>query len=415
MGADAGARAALVEELGRPPLMPSACAPKSPSELEAELEILRQSIRPWASILTAGVTISVLLSGSGSPAYVLACGSSLLLLHSFRVPRWGRAALLLLAIAAIIPCMAYVIAHGEPGAGPLYGMVVFTVVFHTRRLEVVVATAVALIVLGGAYEGWTILVSGAQAFGFLLVVPSALMFAFSYSWRKSVLSEHERAKLGRTLTNQNRTLRRALLVLDQLGAAEERDRIAREIHDRLGHNLTSTHVYLEAARRHLGPGNDKALLAITGALEATSLGLREVRECVQHLRESNDALPLAERCRRTIERFALHEKVELLIDGDETTVARQLHEVLLRCLQESLTNVARHSEADHVVVRLYSNSSRLELLVQDDGQGCGDLREGFGLQGMRERVLDLGGHVEIQTSAGSGFSVRVCFPRNGTP
>lgn len=377
---------------------------------EAELEILRRSVSPWAGILIVAVTVSVLASGSGIATYVALCGISIFLLHVFRLPAWVRVVLLLVAIGSVVPSMVDALAEGEPGVGPLYGIVVFSLVFHTRSLNLIVVSATLIIVSGGAYEAWTTASEGRQAFGFLLLVPSALVFAFSYSWRRSVLSERERARLGERLRQQNRTLRRAVDILDQLGAAEERDRIAREIHDRLGHNLTSIHVYVEAAQRQLEPQQHIAQQALEGALQATSLGLREVRECVQHLRESNDALPLTERCRRTIERFPLRDSVDLQVSDSAIDATPQVQEVLLRCLQEGLTNIARHSNATLIVVEVVRDASSLRLEIQDNGVGCESIREGFGLLGMRERVFALGGDVSLVSSPNKGFRVSVSFP-----
>lgn len=378
-----------------------------------DAEILRLKARRWAMVLIAVATTAILLKGHATPGWVLACGTSTMALHAFPLPRWARLSGLMLSSISIVPVMYY--GHTEGGAlcASMYATVVFTTVLYAPTV-VAVAIAIAVsITLGSSTSAWA---GHAPLLGrFGLLFPSVLMFAFCLSWRRSALSEHARAQLSRRLTHQNHMLRQALDVLDELGAAHERARIARELHDRVGHCLTSIHVYLEAAGRHLRGGNDAARHAISRALGATSSALAEVRECVEELRASASAVPLSERIRRMIDRYAHRHKVDLVVQGDQRPLPRLTQEVIARCLQESLTNAARHSEADQIRVRLSYSEDRVELSVRDDGRGCEMVREGFGLTGMRERVSDTGGRLTIDTSPGAGFEVRVAFGLEGAP
>jgi two-component system NarL family sensor kinase len=204
----------------------------------------------------------------------------------------------------------------------------------------------------------------------------------------------------------------------QLGAVEERNRLAREIHDTLAQGLTATTLQLESADALLDTGSsaERAREPLRRALSLTQSNLEEARRSVLDLR----AAPLEGR--------SLSEGLQALVNGWETETGvpvrfqavngsrplpPRVEVALYRICQEALTNVARHAEARRVTVRLVATPEQVQLTIEDDGLGldASDTAEDrHGLVGMNERARMLGGALDLSTSPGAGTRVRVTVP-----
>jgi two-component system NarL family sensor kinase len=204
----------------------------------------------------------------------------------------------------------------------------------------------------------------------------------------------------------------------QLGAVEERNRLAREIHDTIAQGLTATTLQLESADALLdiGSSTERAREPLRRALSLTQSNLEEARRSVLDLR----AAPLEGR--------SLSEALQALVNGWETETGvpvrfqavngsrplpPRVEVALYRICQEALTNVARHAEARRVTVRLVATPEQVQLTIEDDGLGfdASDTAEDrHGLVGMNERARMLGGALDLSTSPGAGTHVRVTVP-----
>ena len=198
----------------------------------------------------------------------------------------------------------------------------------------------------------------------------------------------------------------------QLAAANERNRLAREIHDTLGHYLTVIHVQLEAARAIIGAEPERGLLAINRAQALAKDGLTAVRQSVKALREDSRVEGIAEQLASLVDAV----RDETFMATFQTTgaprpvtaaVALALHRTAL----EALTNVRKHAAATIVDIALaFRPDGRVHLRVHDDGRGSSRLDGGFGLTGIRERAEQLGGSVAFHTAAGQGFTLDMELP-----
>lgn len=220
-------------------------------------------------------------------------------------------------------------------------------------------------------------------------------------------------RLAVELSGANRKLREYAAQVEALATSAERNRVAREIHDSLGHYLTGINIQLEAARAIFESERERALDGMLKAQMLTQEGLAEVRRSVAALRGSPvesrtlaEALSaLAEECRTAgIE-------TDFTIDGEPRELSPQNELTLYRAAQEGLTNVRRHARAAHARLALdYREEGRVRLSIQDDGVGGEESAGGFGLLGVRERAQLLGGEVRIRTAAGQGFTLELEFP-----
>ena len=198
----------------------------------------------------------------------------------------------------------------------------------------------------------------------------------------------------------------------QLAAANERNRMAREIHDTLGHYLTVIHIQLEAARAVLAADADRGMLAVTRAQALAKDGLTAVRQSVKALREDAQVEGVAGQLASLVESardeaFAAGFKVKGTPRPVSAAVALALHRTTL----EALTNVRKHADAARVEIELdFSQRDQVRLRVHDDGQGAAGMEGGFGLQGIRERAEQLAGRATFQTSPGTGFTLQLELP-----
>jgi signal transduction histidine kinase len=202
-----------------------------------------------------------------------------------------------------------------------------------------------------------------------------------------------------------------------LSAAAERGRLARDIHDSLGHHLSAVAVQLEKAEafRHLDAAS--ADRAVADARAAARQALREVRGSVAALRDDEPPAPLSAMLAGLVRQAGPGEpQVTMTVTGDEAELGTAARTVLFRAAQEALTNVRRHSGARHVSVSVTVDDREARLVVADDGQGfdpaAGGLaaRGGFGLLGMRERAALAGGRAEVDSRPGAGTTVTVTVP-----
>lgn len=203
--------------------------------------------------------------------------------------------------------------------------------------------------------------------------------------------------------------------------AEERARIAREMHDVVAHSVSVMVVQAGAATQVVERDPARAREALESIRTTGTEALAEMRRLVAVLRGPDDlgelepqpgtaAIPeLVEQTREGGLR------VELSVEGLPTGLPPGVDLAAYRIVQEALSNVRRHAGASVVCVRLRHGAGRLEIEVRDDGPGAADVRPGHGLVGMRERVGLYGGSLDVHTEPGCGFTVTAVLPVPGSP
>ncbi len=219
-------------------------------------------------------------------------------------------------------------------------------------------------------------------------------------------------RLAAELSEANSQLRRYAVQAEELATARERNRLAREIHDSLGHYLTVVNVQLEAAQALLSTDPGRALEPLQKAQRLTRDGLADIRRSVAALRASPlEDRPLPEALERLVESCREAGLVSALVTrGEPRSLPPQVELTLFRAAQEALTNVRKHARASRCDVGLEYRPGGVCLSVEDNGVGVEDRGQGFGIQGVRERAQLLGGEVRIQTAMGRGFRLEVDIP-----
>jgi signal transduction histidine kinase len=233
-----------------------------------------------------------------------------------------------------------------------------------------------------------------------LILPMMLLYSYclglvgSTEWRNR-----------RELARVNAELKATQQLQAESARLAERLHIARELHDAIGHHLAALSINLQLAS-HLATG--EAAAPVREAHLVTRTLLADVREVVSALREESaiDLRAAIETLVSGVKRPIIH-----LATSDELkdTDPLQAH-TLFRCAQELITNAVRHARARNLWLTLERGAEGISLRARDDGQGALELQPGNGLRGLRERVEEFGGHLQIQTQLGAGFSAEIFLP-----
>ncbi len=191
--------------------------------------------------------------------------------------------------------------------------------------------------------------------------------------------------------------------------ADERNRLARELHDSLGHNLLACSIQLRnaEAQQHRDPAATTRAIELAG--RAVAEALADARLSVDNIRADGDGFSLQRALPELVKRAAPSSMtVDVDIQGDHRSLDQLAQITLYRVAQEGLTNIVRHSNADAASIRTTVTDSSAVLQISDDGDGF-DIASApgtaSGLQSIRERMSRIGGHVEVRTEKGEGTTL----------
>lgn len=216
------------------------------------------------------------------------------------------------------------------------------------------------------------------------------------------------------LQQAHRELQTYAAQVEELSALRERTRVARDLHDTLGHALSAITVQLEAVRRvnRRDPGAVDPMLVETQALARQAM--QELRQYLTGLRAEGELVSQLEALARET---AARNGWQLELQLAQVPLTEQGRQTLLQIAREALTNVERHAGARSVAIQLRCEGAQVLLSVADDGRGftpAGSPSGHFGLQGMAERLAELGGELRVESSPGHGSRVTATLSGEGS-
>lgn len=291
----------------------------------------------------------------------------------------------------VLPALAQAIFHLRAWQSAIVGLYLFGI-----------SIAVWAVTNGwnGAIEATT---SYATAFAFTVV--------FAVITRQAIVSREREAKLRAEVEAANQQLREHAAQTADLATTRERNRVAREIHDGVGHYLTVVKTQLDAAAALMPSQPDRALEAVTKAAKLAGDALDDVRRSVGTLRTDAARPPLPQALRELTQEAGL--PVTVRVEGAVRALPPGIEHALFRSAQEGLTNIRKHAEASAAEVALaFRPEGKVTLAVTDNGRGVQPASGGggFGLVGIRERIEVLGGRVESGNRSAGGFALTIEVP-----
>ncbi|GAB3605221.1 sensor histidine kinase [Conyzicola nivalis] len=248
------------------------------------------------------------------------------------------------------------------------------------------------------------------------VVIEAISLAGSFAigfWITRI--SEESAERARLIDELRETQAQLEAVSRDAGAMGERERLAREIHDTIAQDLTGLVLLAQRTRRELVSGSPTVGETVDLLEDSARTALAETRSLVA----ASAPVALAEggiraALDRLASRFGRETGIVVGVVGETPPLDRDTEVVLLRCAQEGLANVRKHSAASNATLELTVDETSVTLIVRDDGDGFDPALEndGFGLSGMRDRLTLVGGTLAIASSPGVGTSLTATLPRS---
>ncbi len=373
-----------------------------------------------ALVVLVAVELSVATGGGpgaaplNTKAYLLGAVLVLPVLLRYRYPRFELLACSVLLLAY------YAFDRRDISPAPLLSVPIYDAAVAGFLLAAIVIPAIYMVI--GLFvvelsQHWTLVTLINNFLPSIVVLALAIMLGDAVRSRRALAAETaERLRVA----HEEREAEAARRV------AEERLRIARDLHDTVAHSMATITVQAGSALHVLGDRDDKVRGALTAIRETSKHALGEMRATLGHLRQGGtdggipvtpgglDRLPAL---RDAV--AAAGAPVTIAVDGDQRPLPPAIDEVAYRILQESLTNVLRHAgPAARATVRLCYEPTALGISVVDDGTGtaaaAGDgVGDGHGLTGMAERAAAVGGRVTAGPRGDGGFEVSATLPLTG--
>lgn len=217
--------------------------------------------------------------------------------------------------------------------------------------------------------------------------------------------------LNKIIEEQNGTLVQYAKQIETLTLVEERNRMARDLHDTLGHSFISYILGLDAVSYLIDSNPTDAKKKIEELREYATENLDQIRETIHEIGTETD-ITLTNNFSVIIDEFIeyTNTKVDFKVVGEEYILPHSMRIALLRCLQESLTNAKRHGNATEISINLSFYENNIDLIMKDNGIGNDAIQDGFGLKSMKERLKALNGDFQVFSKLNSGTTVKCQIP-----
>jgi len=214
---------------------------------------------------------------------------------------------------------------------------------------------------------------------------------------------------------ESRAKLQALTARREAAREEERKRIAREMHDELGQRLTALRMDVSVLRLRFGQDNPELIAQVKNMMKSVDSTIQVVRNVAARLRPATLDMGIASALEWLTEEFVNRSGIacDLCVDTENVQLDDNQATAVFRIVQESLTNVTRHAKAENVDISLRRFADHYLLTIRDDGQGFdpkAQRHKSFGLMGIEERILMLGGELQMQSSLGKGTTITARIP-----
>ncbi|PFQ41279.1 histidine kinase [Bacillus cereus] len=218
-------------------------------------------------------------------------------------------------------------------------------------------------------------------------------------------------KQNEAIRKQNAVLEQYMSQIEHITLAEERNRLSSELHDTVGHAYTSIIMGMETLRTELA--TEMGIQRLDSLLEMGRKSIEDVRGYLHQMDSSCQSSSLIQSLQNLGAEFQEHAQVNVSFRtfGEEYQLSRQAKIAFVRCLQECLTNAVRHGQGTEIIVSLQFEQQYTRLEVQDNGKGNVEWQEGFGMNAMKERAMNLQGHLSVYTKPEEGMLVTCTIPR----
>jgi signal transduction histidine kinase len=239
-----------------------------------------------------------------------------------------------------------------------------------------------------------------------------IFYGFGFALGKVTEMNNKKKELIESIQVKNQTLEQYAKRIEELTIIEERNRVSQDLHDTVGHIFTSVITSLDALPFLMKSNKEEAESYIKEISVLARKGLDDVRNTIHQLSPIEDVQTLSDSFKIITEDFIKHTgtKVDLKIQGSEREIGERIKYTFIRCLQESLTNAKRHGQASHIKIILQFSAETTLFEIKDNGTGSKNITPGFGLSSMNDRVLSIGGTLQVQSELNKGTKITCSIP-----
>lgn len=237
----------------------------------------------------------------------------------------------------------------------------------------------------------------------ILIYPTVLIILFLI--RSLKLERKEIAKLNEELKNYAEKV-------EELTVSKERNRVAQELHDSIGHSLMAISMHLDFLGNIIE--NDtkiaKEILGRTDSILKESI--QDLRHTVYELKESDNKDGLESKIKALIRNITIDENINanVIIDKNIEKGSSQIKEAIFTTVKESITNSLKHGAATKLDINIQCKNDKISAIIEDNGKGCGHIVESHGLSGIENRIRCLGGEAVFKSNVGGGFRTEISIP-----
>lgn len=273
----------------------------------------------------------------------------------------------------------------------LYGLILYDLVYDKAYIWIL--PVLASIIYFKMWKAYSLLP---------LIIVMAVLFAYitnkmeKQSENSQRILDNER-RLRYSLEKAQVQLLKSQEEIAHITEIKERNRIAREIHDNIGHSVAGILIQLQVAFKIFSKDEEKTKGIIKKSIDKLSETLIMLRDTVHNIKPS-EKMGL-EYIHAIIDDFRFC-KIEFQHSGDFEILSPRYMVVITKTIKEALTNIVKHSKASKVVIQLDVNEKLVRLYIKDNGIGCSRIKEGLGFSGMKERINNLGGSISISSKNG---------------
>lgn len=289
-----------------------------------------------------------------------------------------------------------------PEAYNIFLISVFLIAANSRHLSYYWTAPTTVFVITGIFYA----VAPSNSY-WIMVTYYGFAYVMGFAFHLLIINH----KQNEVIRKQNAVLEQYMSQIERITLAEERNRLSSELHDTVGHAYTSIIMGMETLRTDLA--TEMGVQRLDSLLEMGRKSIEDVRGYLHQMDPQCQSPSLIQSLQNLGAEFQEHAQVDVSFRtfGEEYQLSRQAKIAFIRCLQESLTNAVRHGQGTEIIVSLQFEQQYTRLEVQDNGRGNVEWQEGFGMNTMKERAMNLQGQLSVYTKPEEGMLVTCTIPR----
>lgn len=232
------------------------------------------------------------------------------------------------------------------------------------------------------------------------------------SVREAIIQRDQVNALNTQLSSKNQQLLQYQSQLKELALNAERNRVAQELHDSLGHTLMAIRMNIKVLEKIGHSDPDKEDRIIRSLDEIVQNGISQLRETVFQLKNEAEKKPLKSSLREMIDQLSANGGAEIDLEYDDRVdeCLPEIKDALYKAGKEGITNAVRHGKASKISVSISAKDNAVQMRISDNGCGCDEIKKSYGLQGIEERFAAWDGHISYKSKRGQGFVITAEVP-----